>query len=152
MLGIDEYENIDAKIAAGAFPQDLLALLRESMGAHRRICWLFAGSRSPEELAGAPWTSYLVSTRLLEMPLFELAETRELLTEPMKHSRAFTEPEKVPRFTAEFWGDHGIERLHLKLAAGRTWCSWWRNAPWRWSTRKGAPGSTRSLKGPATAR
>ena len=116
VLGIDEYENIDAKIASGAFPEDLLALLRESMREHRRIFWLFVGSRSSEDLKGAPWTSYFVSTRLLEMPLFDLEETRELLTEPMKSSSLFKDPAKRPRFALSFWGEGGIERLHEETA------------------------------------
>lgn len=115
VLAIDEYEGIDLKIAAGVFPEDLLALLRDSMRSHRRIFWLFAGSRSTEELEAARWTSYFVSTRLLEMPLFELAETRELLTEPMKTSKLFAgDPGREPRFPAAFWGEGGIEKLHAE--------------------------------------
>lgn len=112
ILAIDEYEAIDAKIAAGVFPEDLLALLRQSMRSHRRIFWIFAGSRSIEDLTGARWTSYFIGTRLLEMPLFELAETRELLTEPMRHSDLFQDSETRPRFASEFWGHEGIEKLH----------------------------------------
>lgn len=117
LLAIDEYEAIDLKIAAGVFPEDLLALLRQSMQVHRRINWIFAGSRSPEDLHAAAWTSYLVSTRLLEMPLFSREETRELLTEPMKTSTLFKDPAKRPSFAPSFWGgEEGITRLHDEAA------------------------------------
>lgn len=79
---------------------------------HRRIFWILAGSRSPAELAGAPWTSYLVSANELVVPLFSLEETRELLTEPMKYSTLYKDPAKRPRFEPSFWGERGIEKLH----------------------------------------
>ncbi len=39
------------------------------------------------ELANAPWTSYLVSERTIEVPLITLAETTLLLTDPPQQSR-----------------------------------------------------------------
>ncbi len=50
------------------------------------------------------------------MPLFDLEETRELLTEPMKSSTLYKDPEKRTRFAASFWGEGGIERLHRECA------------------------------------
>ena len=63
LLALDEYEQIDKKIGDGVFPEDLLATIRESIQSHRRLIWVFAGSREISELTNAPWTSYLVSTR-----------------------------------------------------------------------------------------
>jgi hypothetical protein len=117
VIAIDEYENIDAKIAVGVFPEDLLAVLRESMRCHRHLVWLFAGARSSIELPGARWTSYFVSTRSLEMPLFELAETRQLLTEPLRFSSLFASGARRPQFDLAFWGgEAGISRLHREAA------------------------------------
>lgn len=113
LLAIDEYENIDNKIAAEVFPQDLLATVRESIQSHRSLTWLFAGSHQITELTAAPWTSYLVSARTIEVPSFTLAETRLLLTEPLKHSSLWEKnATNRPYFTPEFWGDGGIERIH----------------------------------------
>jgi AAA domain len=113
LLAIDEYENIDEKIAAGVFPLDLLAALRESIQTHRRITWIFAGSHDIAELKHAPWPSYLVSARTIEMPLFSEAETRLLLTEPMSRSPLWLSvDDKRPHFPAGFWGNGGIEYIH----------------------------------------
>jgi class 3 adenylate cyclase len=91
LLAIDEYENLDEKIGAGVFPIDLLATLRESIQTHRRVTWIFAGSHNIAELRYAPWTSYLVSARTVEMSLFSERETRLLLTEPLRHSSLWSE-------------------------------------------------------------
>ncbi len=113
LLEIDEYENIDLKIGEKVFPQDLLATIRESIQSHRRITWIFAGSHEISELKNAPWTSYLVSARTLEVPMFTPGETRLLLTEPLKYSTLWEKDDpRRPRFAAEFWGDGGIERIH----------------------------------------
>lgn len=112
VLALDEYENIDVKIGEGVFSQDLLATIRESIQTHRNITWLFAGSHTIEELPNAPWTSYLVSARTIEVPNFTLEETRLLLTEPMRYSQDWAKDSADrPRFDASFWGDGGIERI-----------------------------------------
>ncbi len=113
LLAIDEYENIDLKIGEKVFPEDLLATIRESIQSHRRVTWIFAGSHEISELKNAPWTSYLVSARTLEVPMFTPEETRLLLTEPLKYSTLWAKDDpKRPRFAPEFWGDGGIERVH----------------------------------------
>jgi hypothetical protein len=113
LLAIDEYENLDRKIGQGVISEDLLAVLRESIQTHRRIIWTFAGSHGVEDLGNAPWTSYLVSTRTLEVTPFEPAETRLLLTEPLKHSSLWSSVEADrPRFEPGFWGAGGIQRIH----------------------------------------
>lgn len=117
ILAIDEYELLDVKIGEGVFPLGLLATLRESIQTHRRITWLFAGSHDIAELTHAQWSSYLVSARTIEMPLFSEAETRLLLTEPLAHSPLFRNDEsRRPRFPAELWGDGGVERIHAEAA------------------------------------
>ena len=77
------------------------------------MTWIFAGSHHISELAAAPWTSYLVGARTLEVPSFLLAETRLLLTEPLKHSSLWAkDAPNRPHFAPDFWGDSGIERIH----------------------------------------
>jgi hypothetical protein len=115
LLAIDEYENLDFKIGEGVLPEDLLAVLRESIQTHRRIIWTFAGSHSIDELSNAPWSSYLVSARTIEVTPFEPAETRLLLTEPLKHSTLWRATDaEPPRFEPGFWGEGGIERIHAE--------------------------------------
>ena len=117
LLAIDEYEYLDSKIGAGVFPEDLLHTLRESIQNHRRIVWLFAGSHGIEELQHAQWSSYLISARTVEVPAFTAAETRLLLTEPMRQSRLWEKNEAArPRFAADFWGVNGIDRIHTETA------------------------------------
>src|ERR1700693_2846486 len=70
VISLDEYNNIDQKIRQRVFPEDLLAAFRESIQSHRRITWIFAGSHEITELVNAPWTSYLVSARTVEVSLF----------------------------------------------------------------------------------
>lgn len=113
LLAIDEYENLDRKIGEGILSEDLLAVIRESIQTHRRLIWAFAGSHSIDELVHAPWTSYLVSARTIEVTPFEPAETRLLLTEPLKHSSLWrASGSEPPRFEPGFWGEGGIERIH----------------------------------------
>lgn len=113
LICLDEYETIELKIFNRTFSEDLLATIRESMQTHRQITWVFAGSHEITELTHAPWTSYLISARTIEVPLFTPSETRLLLTEPMKYSSRWDRNEqKRPRFAPDFWGENGIERLH----------------------------------------
>jgi hypothetical protein len=117
ILGIDEYEAIDSKIGEGVFTEDLLSTLRESIQSHRQLTWIFAGSHHITELEHADWTSYLVSARTIEIPLFTLAETRLLLTEPLKYSTLWPQDAPGrPRFDASFWGADGIDRIHNEAA------------------------------------
>lgn len=63
----------------------------------------------------APWASYLVSARTIEVSPFTEAETRLLLTEPLKYSSMW--PPDDPRcsqFDPSFWGERGIERIHAE--------------------------------------
>ncbi len=115
LFAIDEFEYLDHKIGEGVLSKDLLAVIRESIQAHRRIIWTFAGSHAIDELVHAPWSSYLVSARTVEVTLFEPAETRLLLTEPLKHSSLWRAADaEAPRFEPGFWGDGGIERIHAE--------------------------------------
>jgi hypothetical protein len=113
LLTIDEYEYLDSKIGEGTFSTDVLALIRESIQTHRQIVWIFAGSHHVAELTHAPWSSYLVSARTVEVPLFSVEETQLLLTDPLIHSGLYKENDlERPRFDAELWGRSGIERIH----------------------------------------
>ncbi len=113
LLAVDEYENIDIKIGQNVFPEDLLATLRESIQSQRRITWIFSGSHEISELSHAPWTSYLVSARTIEVPMFTLNETKLLLTEPLKYSALWNNDNLGrPHFEEIFWGEGGIERIH----------------------------------------
>jgi hypothetical protein len=113
VLAFDEFEQFDLKIADRPFNQDLLSTIRESIQMHRRLIWMFAGSHHITELKHAPWDSYLVSVRTIEVPPFSAAETRLLLTEPLRESPLFRDDEaRRPRFDAAFWGEHGIEWIH----------------------------------------
>ena len=52
-----------------------------------------------------------MSLRTVELLPFSEAETRLLLTEPMRHSELWQDDEMSrPRFDAAFWGEGGIER------------------------------------------
>jgi hypothetical protein len=122
LLAVDEYEALDAKIGAGAFPHDLLDTLRESIQTHRRLTWIFAGSHEITELPHAAWTSALVSARTIEVPVFTLAETRLLLTEPLKHSSLWKDNEaKRPRFDAAFWGTEAGSGIDFIQAQAGGW-------------------------------
>jgi hypothetical protein len=115
LVALDEYEMLDAKLREGVFTRDLLATLRESIQSHRRIIWAFAGNADITELTGADWTSYLISVRTLEVPLFTSEETRLLLTQPLQHSALRDEDKaKSALFWREFWGDDGIARIHTE--------------------------------------
>jgi energy-coupling factor transporter ATP-binding protein EcfA2 len=112
VIAIDEYENLDRKIGEGVLSEDLLAVVRESIQSHRRLIWAFAGSHRIDELSCAPWTSYLVSARTVEVPMLSFEETRLLLTEPLRHSSLWSRDDPSrPAFEPGFWGDGGIEAI-----------------------------------------
>jgi hypothetical protein len=112
---VDEYEKIGQRV----FPEDLSATFRESIQSHRRITWIFASSHEITELVNAPWTSYLVSGRTVEVSLFLAQETRLLLTEPLKYSSLWRDDDPShprPGFRSSFWGEGGIERVHTEAS------------------------------------
>jgi hypothetical protein len=112
LLAIDEYEKIDDKIGEGVFSTDLLATVRESIQTHRRIIWAFVGVGDLAELTHAFWSSYFVGLRSITVPPFTAEETRRLLTEPLARSRLWrARAEATPRFSPDFWGNGGIERI-----------------------------------------
>lgn len=113
VIALDEYENIDVKIGQKAIAEDLLATIRDSIQAHSRITWLFAGSHEITELSAVPWTSYLVSAHTIEVPPFSIEETYRLLTDPLSESpKNADDTDFRPRIKPEFWGEGGIERIH----------------------------------------
>ncbi|MCP3957323.1 MAG: hypothetical protein GY719_05670 [bacterium] len=115
LLGIDEYEYLDRKIGEGILSEDLLAVVRDSIQSHRRLIWTFAGSHRIDELRNSPWTSYLISARTVEMPMFSPAETRLLLTEPLRYSPLWPKGDPSrPGFEPGFWGDNGIGYIHAE--------------------------------------
>jgi hypothetical protein len=114
-LALDEYEMIDEKLREGVFTADLLSTLRESIQSHRQIIWAFSGNADITQLTGADWTSYLISVRTVDVPVFTPDETRWLLTEPLRHSKLNPEAKtKSALFWHEFWGDRGIARIQAE--------------------------------------
>jgi hypothetical protein len=119
ILAFDEFENIDTKIGEGVFSTDLLAAIRQSIQDHRRLIWLFAGSHRVTMLKNAEWPSYLISVQTIEIPPFSEAETRLLLTDPLKQSPLplyVRDAARRPRFDSSFWGEGGIAWIHAQTA------------------------------------
>ena len=114
LLCIDEYEEIDRRIGDGTFSRDWPAVLRESVQSHRRVTWLLAGSHHFSELLHVRWSGFFVSMRTVEVPPFTEAETRLLLSEPLKHARRPEARAAGSVFDAGFWGEGGMERIHAE--------------------------------------
>ncbi len=114
LLALDEYETLDLRIMAGAFPHDVLGAVRESIQTHRRITWLFAGSHHIDELEHPDWASHLISVRMVPVRMFTGDETQRLLTDPLAHSSLFRgrDDPRRPHIKPEFWGADGIGWLH----------------------------------------
>jgi hypothetical protein len=112
LIGLDEYEYLDAMLAEQALPQGLPALFRTSIQEHRNLIWVFAGSHQVRELKNATWPSALISVRTIEIDRFTAEETDTLLTHPLEHSKLWPagSPDR-PTFEPEFWGPDGIQRL-----------------------------------------
>ena len=88
--------------------------MRESIQSHRNLTWVFAGSHEIEELTAALWTS-IWSGETVEVPPFNEAETRILLTEPLKDSTLWPSGRERPHFSPAFWGEEGF---HGPLRSG----------------------------------
>lgn len=112
LIGLDEYEYLDAMLGQQALPRGLPALFRTSIQEHRNLIWVFAGSHQIRELKNAQWPSALISVRTIEIDRFTPQETDTLLTHPLEHSRLWPpgSPDR-PTFQSEFWGPGGIQRL-----------------------------------------
>lgn len=112
LLAIDDCEIVDEAIGENILPEDLLAMIRESIQTSRQIAWLFASGLPIRELPHVPWTSYLIGARTVEMPMFSLDETRQLLTDPMRFCPGSVLKNETPSFDARVWGAHGVENIH----------------------------------------
>ena len=110
ILAIDEFENIDTKIGEGIFSSDLLAAIRELIQSHRRLIWLFAGSHRVTMLKNAEWPSYLISVQTIEIPPFTEAETRLLLTDPLRQSPLYARDADVARVSMPAFGGKAVSR------------------------------------------
>ena len=119
LIGIDEYEKMDAKIGQGIFSGDLLDTIRESIQTHRHITWMFVGSHEINRLVNAQWTSNFISLRTVEVEPFSIKETRLLLTNPLGHATILGDDISTRNEIApSFWGENGIERIHEET------CGW----------------------------
>lgn len=114
ILGIDEYELLDIWVGEGRVPMDFLHALRDSIQTHRHLVWLLSGSHHYDNLPNVPWTSFLISTRQADVPMFTPDETRALLTDPLAHSRYYQKGEERPRLGEEFWGADGIDWVYAE--------------------------------------
>lgn len=117
LITIDEFEILDDRIGRGVFPEEFLRMVRESIQDHSRITWAFAGSHHVTELIHAQWSSHLVSARTIEVSLFNPAETRSLLSDPLRFSPIWDklDPKPFP-FFGDIWGIDGIERIQEESA------------------------------------
>ena len=113
LIGLDEYEILDEKIGQGAMTEDVLALVRDAIQQHRRIRWLVSGVHHFSDLTRARWSSYLTAFQVVEMHPFSPEETRQLLTDPLRHAAVFSG--RTPpgaRFFRDFWHEGAVERIH----------------------------------------
>ena len=136
IIAVDEYESIDGKIGDGTFPRGLLDTFRKSVQRHRNLVWLFAGSHDLSELHHAEWPSYFVSLRTIEVGPFSDAETRLLLTDPLRHSAIFADDESAPATVRPrlLGRRRASSASRPRRQAGRISSSSWPRAWWSWST------------------
>ena len=83
LLCLDEYEALEAGLAAGRFDERLLMALRHIVQHRRRVDVLLSGSRPLDELPPR-WASSLVNTLALPISFLEEKDARELIVSPIK--------------------------------------------------------------------
>ncbi|MDS4030351.1 MAG: hypothetical protein RKO66_09780, partial [Candidatus Contendobacter sp.] len=115
LLAIDGYETLDRALNDSILDAKLLTTIAMSIQNHRQIVWCFVGNRPLSEVRHEILASCLANAQPLEVPPFTEAETRRLLTEPLRYSSLWRDDDpKRPRFNPDFWGDNGIERIHAE--------------------------------------
>ncbi len=102
LLCLDEYEALEAGLAAGRFDERLLMALRNIVQHRRRVDVLLSGSRQIDELPPR-WASSLVNTLALPISFLEEADARELVVAPVKDFPDIYRPVTVERV---LWWSH----------------------------------------------
>jgi len=82
LLCLDEYEALEAGIAAGRYDERLLMALRHIVQHRHRVDVLLSGSRHLDELPPR-WASHLVNTLTLPISFLEEPDARELIVAPV---------------------------------------------------------------------
>ena len=113
LIALDEYEVIDEKIGSGQLSADILMQIRAAIQHQRQIRWLVSGVHHFMEMKHGEWAATFTACQMVELRPFTEAETRELLTEPLKHARAFgARPLPEQDFFRTFWRPGMIEAIH----------------------------------------
>jgi len=113
LIALDEYEVIDEKTGTGQLSADILMQIRAAIQHHRQIRWLISGVHHFSEMKHGDWASTFSACQMVEVRPFTAPETHELLTEPLKHARAFgARPLPEQGFFKTFWQPGMIEAIH----------------------------------------
>ena len=113
LIALDEYEVIDEKIGAGQLSADILMQIRAAIQHQRHIRWLISGVHHFLEMKHGDWAATFSACQQVTVRPFTEAETQELLTEPLKHARAFgARPLPEQAFFKNFWKPGMIEAIH----------------------------------------
>lgn len=82
LLCLDEFEKLEAGIAAGRFDLRLLDMLRNIVQHRQRIAVLLAGSHNLDELPPY-WASALINTFTLPISFLDESDARDLSEQPV---------------------------------------------------------------------
>ena len=115
VIALDEYEYLDLMVNKGVIGEDILLAIHESIIAHNSLTWILAGNHHFSELLSEIWGKIADKIEMIEVNEFTFDETRQLLTTPFSMSQLWRNMNSnAPRFETNFWGDRGIEHIHLQ--------------------------------------
>lgn len=96
LLALDEFEALDASLAAGVLEERaILGMLRHIVQHSRGIKLLLSGSHTLAEFRR--WSSYLINAQVLKLEYLTEAEARELIETPIPDFPLRYEPDAVRR-------------------------------------------------------
>jgi hypothetical protein len=101
IVALDEFEEIEKKLATGVISEDLLAFLRSTMQHRTGISLIFAGTHTLNEMAGERWASYFRSAIPVRVSYLDEASARKLITNPIPDFLLDYDTEAVDLLIAE---------------------------------------------------
>jgi hypothetical protein len=100
ILALDEFEEIERKLAEGRISPDLLPFLRSMMQHREGISLIFAGTHRLDEMIQEQWMPYFRSTVSCKVSYLSEKDARQLITAPLKGFPLEYEPEALNRLLA----------------------------------------------------
>jgi len=97
VLMLDEFEQVEAKLKDGVFPQDLLLNFRNTIQHRPRLALLFADCHTLEQMTRDYWGPFFGAAVNFKVGYLSRAAAERLITDPWDDFRLNYEPDAIER-------------------------------------------------------